>query len=58
MSSEALDRRILSVLDTKGSVDTLDLANEWKLDHQTVVGTVKSLQVLDEVSKINMIMIH
>jgi hypothetical protein len=50
MSSEALDRRILSILDTKGSVDTLELANEWKLDHQAVVGAVKSLQVLDEVS--------
>ena len=52
MNSEALDRRILSVLDTKGCVDSLELANEWKLDHQAVVGAVKSLQVLDEVSSL------
>ncbi|XP_028404568.1 phenylalanine--tRNA ligase alpha subunit-like [Dendronephthya gigantea] len=52
MSSEALDKKILSVLDTKSSVDTLELANEWKLDHQAVVGAVKSLQVLDEVVQV------
>jgi hypothetical protein len=49
-STESLDRRILSVLDTKGNVDTLELAKEWKLDHQAIVGAVKSLEVLDGVS--------
>ena len=50
MNSEALDKRILLELDKKGSIDTLELAIDWKLDHQAVVGAVKSLDVLDEVS--------
>lgn len=49
MSSEPLDRRILYLLDTKESVDSLELAGEWKLDHQVVVGAVKSLQALEDV---------
>ena len=49
MNSETLDKRILSLLETKGIADTLELANDWKLDHQAVVGAVKSLQVLDDV---------
>ena len=46
MNSGPLDRKILSILDTKGNVDTLELASEWKIDHQVVVGAVKSLEVL------------
>lgn len=49
MNSGPLDRKILSILDTKGNVDTLELASEWKIDHQVVVGAVKSLEVLDNV---------
>ena len=52
MNFEALDKRILSELDKRGSVDTLELAIDWKLDHQVVVGAVKSLDVLDEVSSL------
>ena len=40
MNSGPLDRKILSILDTKGNVDTLELASEWKIDHQVVVGEV------------------
>ena len=58
MNFEALDKRILSELDKRGSVDTLELAIDWKLDHQVVVGAVKSLDVLDEVSSLTYSMVH
>lgn len=43
MSSD-LNEKILEYLDRNGSVDTLDLAEHMQVDHQKIVGTVKSLQ--------------
>lgn len=50
MNSELLDKKLLSVLDEKGNLDTLEVASKWKVDHQVLVGVVKSLEVLDDVS--------
>lgn len=43
MSSD-LSEKLLEYLDQLGSVDTLDLAEHLQVDHQKVVGSVKSLQ--------------
>ncbi|PNE09448.1 Phenylalanine--tRNA ligase alpha subunit [Cryptotermes secundus] len=43
MSSD-LSEKILEYVDQLGSVDTLDLAKHMQVDHQKVVGIVKSLQ--------------
>ncbi len=45
-----LPEKILQRLSSSGdAVDSLSLASEWGLDHQKVVGAVKSLQCLDAV---------
>ena len=41
---------VLSVLANIDGFDTIDLANELKLDHQKLVGAIKSLQSLEDVS--------
>lgn len=49
MSSD-LSERLLWYLDRHERVDTLDVASLFKVDHQKVVGAVKSLQAVGEVS--------
>ena len=48
---EELAEFILKVLEERGSVDTYDLSLEIGKDHQLVVGAVKSLQSLGDVSE-------
>ena len=50
MSSQSLDKTILETLEKKGSVETLELAKELGKDHQLIVGSVKSIQSLGDVS--------
>lgn len=49
MSSE-LSERLLLYLDGHERVDTLHLAALFKVDHQKVIGAVKSLQAAGDVS--------
>lgn len=41
--------QLLKVLDTKGTIRTLDLAKENNIDHQKVIGTVKSILALGNI---------
>lgn len=45
-----LSVRVLEYLDGHKTIDTLHLAGLFKVDHQKVVGAVKSLQSLGDVS--------
>ena len=45
-----LSVRVLQYLDGHERVDTLHLAELFKVDHQKVVGAVKSLQAIGDVS--------
>jgi phenylalanyl-tRNA synthetase alpha chain len=49
MSSD-LSERLLWYLDGHERVDTLHVASLFKVDHQKVIGAVKSLQSIGEVS--------
>lgn len=44
-----LDQRILTLLEQRGTINTNVLANELGVDHQLVVGAVKSLHSLGDV---------
>jgi phenylalanyl-tRNA synthetase alpha chain len=45
-----LSERLLWYLDANERVDTLHLAALFKVDHQKVIGAVKSLQAVGDVS--------
>ncbi len=47
-SSSDISARILERL-TVGEVDSLAVSREWSVDHQRVVGAIKSLECLDDV---------
>lgn len=42
---------VLQRVDKLGQVNSLELANDIKQDHQKVIGAIKSLQTLDNVTK-------
>ena len=44
-NQEAQKDKILSIIKEKGEVDTQMLAEEMKLDHQLIVGLIKSLEI-------------
>jgi hypothetical protein len=44
-----LQEEILLYLEANGSLDTLDYAEKKHLDHQKVVGAIKSLQITEGV---------
>jgi hypothetical protein len=46
---EDLSGRLLKLLDDKGSFDSYELSVELCVDHQQVVGAIKSIQSLGEV---------
>ncbi len=50
MGSESLSQIILEAVDLEGAVDTFDLSKKYDKDHQLLVGAVKSLQSLGNVS--------
>ena len=43
-SQEAQKEKILEIIKEKGEIDSQDLANEMKLDHQQVIGLIKALE--------------
>ena len=45
-----LGERLLQLIAERDQIDTLDVAKELNIDHQKIVGTVKSLQSLGDVS--------
>lgn len=51
MASE-LAEKILTYLEVKGETDTILLSNEFKTDHQKVIGAVNSLHSLGDVSEL------
>ena len=50
MAADSLNQLILEKVNEHGSVDTLKLSAEINKDHQLLVGAVKSLQTLGDVS--------
>lgn len=50
MGSQSLDRIILESIDLRGSIDSYEFAKELQKDHQVIVGAIKSLHSLGEVS--------
>ena len=50
MASDIGDKILKYLADNGNSVDTLNLSELWKEDHQKIVGAVKSLQSLGDVS--------
>ena len=50
MAAESLNQFLLEKIDANGTVDTLELSKECNKDHQSLVGAVKSLQTLGNVS--------
>ena len=45
-----LSETVLKIVAERQSVDSIDLANELNIDHQKVVGSIKSIQSLGDVS--------
>ena len=45
-----LGERLLQLIAERDQIDTLDVAKEINIDHQKIVGAVKSLQSLGDVS--------
>ena len=50
-----LTEEILNVIEAKGSVDTYEYATTTDNEHQTVVGVIKSIQALGDVSFMNIL---
>jgi phenylalanyl-tRNA synthetase alpha chain len=46
-----LPERILSHLSKENSLQSLKLSQKWDLDHQKIVGAIKSLEALGDVVK-------
>jgi len=42
--------RILEYLDKHGEANSLDLVNEFQEDHQKIIGAIKSLETIGDVS--------
>ena len=49
-TSTSDQEHLLKLLAERGTLDSYDLSQELHKDHQTVVGTIKSLHSLGEVS--------
>ena len=48
--AEGLPERILEAVASKGQVDSCQYACNFNIDHQSVVGAIKSLESLGDVS--------
>lgn len=53
-----IQENILLELEKRGELNSLDLAKEWNVDHQLVVGGLKSLQSLGDVRVASTVSIH
>ena len=50
MGTHSLDKIILQAIEERGSIETFEFAKEVGKDHQSVVGSVKSIHALGDVS--------
>lgn len=48
--AKQLTDRILEYLDKHNETNSLDLVNEFKTDHQKIIGAIKSLETIPDVS--------
>lgn len=51
MGTQSLDRLVLEAVEERGSIETFEFAKEVGKDHQSIVGSVKSIHALGDVSK-------
>ena len=48
-----MDKLVLEALEERGSLETFEFAKELGKDHQAIVGSVKSIHALGDVSDMN-----
>ena len=51
MGTHSLDKVVLEALEERGSIETFEFSKELGKDHQSVVGSVKSIHALGDVSE-------
>ena len=51
MGTHSLDKVVLEALEERGSIETFGFSKELGKDHQSVVGSVKSIHALGDVSE-------
>lgn len=51
MGTQSLDRLVLEAVEERGSIETFEFAKEVGKDHQSIVGSVKSIHALGDVRK-------
>ena len=51
MGTHAIDKLVLEAIEEKGSIETFEFAKELGKDHQSIVGSVKSIHALGDVSE-------
>ena len=49
MGTQSLDRLVLEAVEERGSIETFEFAKECGKDHQSIVGSVKSIHALGDV---------
>ena len=54
MGTQSLERLVLEAVEERGSIETFEFAKELGKDHQSIVGSVKSIHALGDVSVILM----
>lgn len=52
MGTQSLERLVLEAVEERGSIETFEFAKELGKDHQAIVGSVKSIHALGDVSVI------
>ena len=50
MGTQSLDRLVLEAVEERGSIETFEFATERGKDHQSIVGSIKSIHTLGNVS--------
>lgn len=50
MGTQSLDRLVLEAVEERGSIETFEFAKECGRDHQSIIGSVKSIHALGDVS--------
>lgn len=50
MGTQSLDKVVLEALEERGSIETYEFSKELGKDHQSIVGSVKSVHALGDVS--------
>lgn len=51
MGTQSVDRLVLEAVEERGSIETFEFAKELGKDHQSIVGSVKSIHALGDVSE-------